>query len=84
MNGPETTTTAFISAPARRACLVDGCSCKDSRIVSPRRAAYYASIAATRGETADRIIAVEPGWAISGDVDILGSSAIDLINDAAA
>ena len=84
MNGPETTTTAFTSPPARRACLVDGCSCKDRRFVSPRRAAYFASIAAARGETADRMIAVEPAWAFPVDDDILRTSALDLTDDAAA
>ena len=48
--------------PARRACLVAGCPCKDARIVSHRRAAFFASWATTRGETADRVVAPDPGW----------------------
>ena len=44
------------SAGVRRACLVAGCTCKDARIMSTRRASYFASIAKARGETADRII----------------------------
>ena len=38
--------------PSRRACLVDGCSCKDARIISHRRVAYFASQAI--GERRDR------------------------------
>ena len=46
MNGPDVSETTSITAmPARGACLVDGCPCKDARIVSSRRAAYFASIA---------------------------------------
>jgi hypothetical protein len=44
------------------ACLVAGCTCKDARILSTRRAAYFASIAASRGETAARHIAADDGW----------------------
>ena len=49
-------------ARARGACLVSGCACKDSRILSYRRAAFSAAVACRSGQTADRIIAVEPGW----------------------
>ena len=49
--------------PARiGACLVAGCSCKDARIVSSRRAAFFAAVARQTGETADRVIAPEPSW----------------------
>ena len=58
---PESTPT---TPNIRGACLVEGCACKDARIVSSRRAAYFASIAVTRGETADRTIAPDPSWAI--------------------
>lgn len=51
--------------PARRACLVPGCPCKDARIVSHRRAAFFASLARHHGETADRIIAPDPAWSLS-------------------
>jgi hypothetical protein len=47
-----------------RACLVAGCTCKDARIVSHRRAAFYAAFARRTGETADRIVAAEDGWRI--------------------
>jgi hypothetical protein len=57
MNGPDV--TEITTAPRRRACLVEGCHCKDARILSTRRAAYFASIAASRGETAQRRIAVD-------------------------
>ena len=46
------------------ACLVAGCPCKDARIVSIRRAAFFAAVARRSGETADRRIAPEPGWTI--------------------
>jgi hypothetical protein len=49
---------------ARRACLVNGCSCKDPRIVSPRRAAFFASWAKSHGETADRFIEPDPAWKV--------------------
>jgi hypothetical protein len=48
--------------PSRQACLVSGCSCKDARIVSHRRAAFFAAVARTHGETADRMIAPDPEW----------------------
>jgi hypothetical protein len=47
------------------ACLVAGCTCKDARIVSFRRAAFFAALARQTGQTADRVIAVEDGWRIS-------------------
>jgi hypothetical protein len=58
-------TEPSVLAPTRRACLVDGCPCKDARIVSHRRAAFFASIARGRGETADRLIAVDPAWSFA-------------------
>ena len=52
-----------IIVPTRTgACLVAGCSCKDARIVSHRRAAFFAAMARRTGETADRIIAIDPAW----------------------
>jgi len=57
MNGPDVTEITTI--PRRRACLVEGCICKDARILSTRHAAYFASIAASRGETAGRRIAAD-------------------------
>jgi hypothetical protein len=48
--------------PTRRACLVDGCPCKDARIVSRRHAAFVAAMAASRGQTADRAVSPEDGW----------------------
>jgi hypothetical protein len=62
MNGPETAT--INGSPTRRACLVDGCTCKDARIVSTRRTAYFASVASLRGETANRVIAADPTWSL--------------------
>jgi len=46
------------------ACLVEGCPCKDARIISHRRAAFFAARARQTGQTADRVIAVESGWRI--------------------
>lgn len=47
-----------------RGCLVAGCPCKDARIVSRRRAAFFATLAREHGETADRAVAPEAGWRI--------------------
>ena len=44
------------------ACLVAGCPCKDARIISPRRAAFFAEVARRSGETANRAIAPDAGW----------------------
>jgi hypothetical protein len=48
----------------RRSCLVAGCTCGDARIVSRRRAAFWAALARTTGQTADRVIEPEAGWRI--------------------
>lgn len=48
--------------PAQRGCLAAGCSCKDVRILSRRRAMFHAYVAKTRGETASRIIVPEASW----------------------
>jgi hypothetical protein len=50
--------------PTEGACLVAGCPCKDPRIVSHRRAAFFAAVAREYGETADRAVAVDPEWRI--------------------
>ena len=69
MNGPDSTTTE--TQPSPRSCLVDGCSCKDARIISHRRAAYFASQARANGETADRIVPADPTWRLpTTDLDI--------------
>jgi hypothetical protein len=46
------------------ACLVAGCTCKDARIISFRRATFIAAMARRTGETADREIAPDPEWRI--------------------
>jgi hypothetical protein len=46
------------------ACLVAGCTCKDARIFSYRRAAFTKAMAHRSGETADRVIAPDPEWRI--------------------
>jgi hypothetical protein len=43
--------------PVSRACVVDGCPCKDARIISSRRVAFFARWAREHAETADRLIA---------------------------
>ena len=48
----------------RRGCLVEGCPCKDARIVSKRRAAFFAAWAQDHGETANRSVAAELDWRI--------------------
>jgi hypothetical protein len=48
----------------RRGCLVEGCPCKDARIVSRRRAAFFATWARDHAETADRSIAPDAEWRI--------------------
>jgi hypothetical protein len=49
----------------RAACLVEGCPCKDARFVSRRRAAFHAAMARDRGQTADRLVPVDPGWSLA-------------------
>ena len=46
----------------RGACLSAGCTCKDARILSHRRAAFITAMARQNGETADRVIAPDPEW----------------------
>ena len=53
---------ASVAHPARKACLVEGCPCRDARIVSRRRAAFFAARARLLGETANRTMAPEPDW----------------------
>jgi hypothetical protein len=53
-SGPEATPTAR--------CLIEGCPCRDARIVSHRRARFFAHLATRRGETADRVVAPDPSW----------------------
>jgi len=49
--------------PQPSSCLVPGCACKDARILSLRRAAFFAALARRNGETADRVVPAERGWA---------------------
>lgn len=53
---------ALIESSRTGACLVAGCPCKDARIVSHRRAAFFSAMAIRNGETADRTIAPDPAW----------------------
>ena len=54
-----------VGRSARPACLVSGCPCRDARIVSKRRSAFFAAWAKDHGETADRVITVDPTWSLS-------------------
>jgi hypothetical protein len=50
-------------------CLQVGCPCRDARIVSHRKAAFFAAITRAAGETADRVIAPDPDWTLpQGDL----------------
>jgi hypothetical protein len=62
MTGPNEQTT--LSVTAGRQCLMDGCSCRDTRVISTRRVAFFAARARVTGETADRVIAAESGWLV--------------------
>jgi hypothetical protein len=53
-----------VSDRGRRGCLVEGCPCKDARIVSQRRTAFFAAWARDHGETADRSLAADVEWQI--------------------
>lgn len=65
----EAVTLVEPTRPASRACLVPGCPCKDARIVSHRRAAFFAALARQTGETADRTIAPDPSWRLPSVTD---------------
>ena len=84
MNGDDM--SEITSSPSRSACLVTGCSCKDARIVSTRRASYFASVAKARGETADRMIEAEPTWVLPvwSDPDPMPKQSVQLLVDATA
>ena len=66
MNGPDEITTQHTEV--RRACRQDGCPCQDARIVSRRRAAFFAVVARKQGETADRHVAPEADWRLPGEL----------------
>jgi hypothetical protein len=57
----ETTAT---TTPSRKRCLAPGCPCADGRILSRRHASFFAALATRKGQTANRVVAPEPGWAI--------------------
>ena len=54
------------------ACLVAGCTCKDARIISHRRVAYFATQARANGETADRVVPADDDWRlpVAADLDV--------------
>jgi hypothetical protein len=69
---------APVASPRGRGCLVDGCTCKDARIVSQRRAAFFAAVARRNGQTAHRAIAPDPAWILPYvSADDLGDPYLD-------
>ncbi len=64
MDTDETTTRTRPARETRSACLAEGCPCQDPRIVSHRRARFFAHLAEEHGETARRVVLPEPGWDI--------------------
>ena len=62
MDTNETRTKPGAGRVPRSVCLAEGCPCQDARIVSHRRARFFAHLAETHGETASRVILPEPGW----------------------
>jgi hypothetical protein len=65
MDGQNETTAR--GSTIARSCHTAGCSCQDGRIVSHRRAAFFAAVAQASGETADRRIAPEPDWRLPAE-----------------
>jgi len=59
---PQDRRTIVEPKPVRSACLVEGCPCKDPRIISHRRVTFYAEWARRHGETADRRVESDPEW----------------------
>lgn len=58
------------SGPARPSrCLAPGCPCQDARIVSQRRARFFAHLAVVNGETAARVVPPDPDWTVPGTLD---------------
>ena len=43
-------------------CLAPGCPCRDPRIISRRRAGFFAYLARERGETATRVVRPDATW----------------------
>ena len=65
MDSQQTERHVATDRPARRACLAAGCTCKDARIVSHRRAAFFAALAKDHGETANRTVEPDPTWSFT-------------------
>jgi hypothetical protein len=77
-------TAATTPRTERSGCLVAGCSCKDARFLSPRRAAWIAAIAESRGETANRIVPADPAWAIPLAIEPSPEATVDVRDPADA
>ena len=57
-------TDTTLERSPRAGCSVEGCACKDVRIVLRRRAAFFADQARRNGQTAERVIAADSDWPI--------------------
>jgi hypothetical protein len=62
MQAEETIDVESIETRVRGACFISGCPCKDARIVSYRRAGFFAFLARGAGQTAGRFVPVEAEW----------------------
>ena len=60
---PERRTRASVGLPGRR-----DARASDARIVSRRRARFFAHLAETHGETANRVLLPEPDWELPRSV----------------
>ena len=82
MQAYETIEVEAVATQVRGACLVDGCPCKDARIVSHRRDAFFAANARRTYQTADRVVAPQAGWRIPGDpsTDLASSLIVEAPN----
>src|SRR4051794_24268154 len=82
MQAHETIEIEAVETQVRGSCVADGCLCKDARILSYRRAAFFAAVAQRRSQTADRIVAPESGWRIPGssETDLESSLIVEAAN----
>ena len=49
---------APVITPTVRGCLVEGCSCRDARILSYRKLEFFRALAKQRGQTLERVVPV--------------------------
>ena len=51
---------APVYTPSVGGCKVEGCTCKDARILSRRKLEFFRALAQQRGQTVDRVIRARP------------------------